>query len=125
MRVNQCTSREIARRQAEIAERVNVTREAVIAGLYREATAAEANADGRDTQASARARSWELLGKHLGMFAERVEQDTRVRISVEFVNEYAAGGAIEQATRRAGGGAIIVEGEVAKALGAGDEQSSG
>ena len=58
----------IARAQDERAKRTGITADRVVAGLLREA---EYFGDG--ASASARVSAWTALGKHLGMFVERVK----------------------------------------------------
>jgi phage terminase small subunit len=60
---------EIEAKIARVSVKAEITVEMVLAGLHREAT----NFDEGSSSPSARARSWELLGKHLGMFIERQE----------------------------------------------------
>jgi phage terminase small subunit len=64
--------------QATRAERALVTAEDVIKGLRREAEGADS--------ASARVAAWAHLGKHLGMFTERVEHSGGTRIEVVYVD---------------------------------------
>lgn len=61
-------SRAIERAQDKRAERLEVTQEMVLAGLYNEATAT-----GEGSTHGARVSAWGLLGKHIGMFVERQE----------------------------------------------------
>ena len=58
----------IAEAQAERSERLQVSTDDVLLGFL-----AEANGEGPDTSSPSRVRSWELIGKHLGMFIERSE----------------------------------------------------
>ena len=54
--------RELAK---ETAERVQITAESILEGLWGEAHQASSD--------SARVRAWELLGKHLALFTDRLE----------------------------------------------------
>ncbi len=58
--------------QVERSERIGVTQDDVIRGLLREA---EYREDG--SSHSARVAAWSHLGKHLGMFVDRLEQPGR------------------------------------------------
>jgi len=51
---------------AELSQRVEVTQEMVVSGLFREATL-----KGEGSSHSARISAWSLLGKHLGMMVDR------------------------------------------------------
>ena len=53
---------------AERTNRIHLRQATVVAGLL-----AEASRDDPRSQHSARVKSWELLGRHLGMFTERIE----------------------------------------------------
>lgn len=54
--------------QAERAERLEVTQDDVVRGLHKEATL-----EGEGSSHSARVAAWAHLGKHLGMFTDKVE----------------------------------------------------
>lgn len=71
----------VAKRQQEAEEKALVTREEVIEGLRREATY---GAD--DASHSARVAAWAHLGKHIGMFTDKVEQTGAMRIEVVYVD---------------------------------------
>jgi phage terminase small subunit len=59
---------EIARRQDVRSQQVGVTAEMVLDGLL-----GEAKATGEGTSHAARVAAWTQLGKHLGMFRDKVE----------------------------------------------------
>ena len=59
---------EIEAAQAERAERLEVTQDDVVRGLHKEATL-----DGEGSSHSARVAAWAHLGKHLGMFTDKIE----------------------------------------------------
>lgn len=61
-------ARAIEAAQADRAERLELTADDVLAGLHQEATR-----DGIDSSHSARVAAWAHIGKHLGMFTDRVE----------------------------------------------------
>ncbi|PHP66715.1 terminase small subunit [Zhengella mangrovi] len=58
----------VQERQAKAAERAQITVDNVIAGL-----ALEARREGEGTSHAARVSAWAALGKHLGMFKDKVE----------------------------------------------------
>ena len=60
--------------QAERAERLEVTQDDVVRGLHKEATL-----EGEGSSHSARVAAWAHLGKHLGMFTEKVELSGEVK----------------------------------------------
>jgi phage terminase small subunit len=70
--------RAIAKAQAELSRVALVTAEDVINGLRDIATG--------DGPESARVAAWAHLGKHLGMFTERVEHSGGTRIEVVYVD---------------------------------------
>ena len=74
----------IEAKKRERSERVELTQDAVIQGLLK-----EANLTGKGSSHSARVAAWAHLGKHLGMFAEQVEvkQTARVHIVEEIVED--------------------------------------
>lgn len=59
---------EIAKRQAKVAEKAEITAEFVLAGIVALIKRCEQN-----QEESTALKGYELLGKHLGMFKERVE----------------------------------------------------
>lgn len=73
--------REVAKRKQALMEKALVTQEEVVKGLK-----AEAEFQGEGSSHSARIRAWEVLGKYLGMFTEKleVEQDSKVNITVSY-----------------------------------------
>lgn len=71
----------IAKHQQEAEEKALVTREEVIEGLRREATY---GAD--DASHSARVAAWAHLGKHIGMFTDKLEQAGAMRIEVVYAD---------------------------------------
>jgi phage terminase small subunit len=66
--------RAIATAQAELAEHALVTAQDVVKGLRREAEGADS--------ASARVAAWAHLGKHLGMFTDKVENTGGMTIRI-------------------------------------------
>lgn len=60
----------VARGQASIAKRTNLTQTMVVEGLLK-----EARNEGKGGSASARVSAWGLLAKHLGMLVERLKVD--------------------------------------------------
>ena len=62
----------IAEAQAERSERTKLTADDVVAGLHREATYFD-----EGSSHSARVAAWAHLGKHLGMFTDRVDVTTK------------------------------------------------
>lgn len=76
----------IADAQAERAQRTLVTQDMVIEGLL-----AEAKAQGEGTSHSARVSAWAHLGKHLGMFTDKVDHTSSdgsmTPVIVTFENE--------------------------------------
>lgn len=54
--------------QAEKAERIGVTVAMVVAGLLKEATS-----EGQTSSHAARVSAWVALGKHIGMFTDKLE----------------------------------------------------
>jgi hypothetical protein len=71
---------EIARLKAERAARVTVTQDFVIGRLL-----IESQHEGEGSSHAARVRAVELLGKHLGMFAEKPEKLVPQRVRVNFI----------------------------------------
>ena len=73
----------IANARKELSDRVLVTQDMVVKGLLREAELT----DEGSTQ-GARVSAWAHLGKHLGMFTEKVElsgdQNKPVRVNIKF-----------------------------------------
>jgi phage terminase small subunit len=67
----------IADARAVPAQRLTVTRDDVIEGLYREAMR-----EGPGTSQAARVQAWTMLGKHLGMFVDRHEVMTLGRFTL-------------------------------------------
>jgi phage terminase small subunit len=65
----------VAAAQQEQAARLLVSQDDVIRGLHVEATDR-----GAHSRASARVRAWELLGKHLGMFRDRLDVSASILI---------------------------------------------
>lgn len=70
----------IEKRKKEISERIALTQDGVVNGLWR-----EANNYDETGQAGARVRSWELLGKYLGMFPEKINHDHTGVIKVRVI----------------------------------------
>lgn len=68
--------------QAERAERLQLTADDVLKGLY-----AEATYDGEGSSHSARVQAWAHIGKHLGMFTDKVETSGSQRIEVVYVDD--------------------------------------
>ncbi len=68
--VNLGISTAIAEEMAKRAERIQVTQDDVVKGLRHEALG-----KGPDTNASARVTAWTNLGKHLGMFVDRLRAE--------------------------------------------------
>lgn len=64
--------------QKKLAARTEVTQDMVIAGLLEEAR----NKD-EDASHSARVTAWATLGKHLGMFVEKLEIKSATRLVIE------------------------------------------
>lgn len=62
-----CVSKAIQQAQSKRSQRTELTQDMVIRGLLR-----EAELDGEGTSHSARVAAWAHLGKHLGMFVERM-----------------------------------------------------
>lgn len=58
----------VAAAQSERAERLQLTADDVLKGLH-----AEATYDGEGSSHSARVQAWAHIGKHLGMFTDRVD----------------------------------------------------
>jgi len=79
----------IARAQKERARRVQVTQDEVIEGLRR-----EARGEGPDTTASARVTAWDRLGRHLGMFVDRVQHEGEAKRPVMVADR------LDEATRK-------------------------
>ena len=59
---------EIARKQEKLAKRVELTQDMVIEGLL-----GEAKLIGEGSSHSARVSAWNLLGKHQGMFSDKLQ----------------------------------------------------
>jgi phage terminase small subunit len=64
------------------ANRVELTQDAIIHGLW-----AEAKLQGEGSSPSARVRAWELLGKHLGLFKDHVVHSGTVEQVVVYLPE--------------------------------------
>ena len=64
------------------AERTGLTQDDVIEGLVY-----EAKFYGEGASHSARVSAWAHLGKHIGMFKERIEHGGRVRVEVAYVDD--------------------------------------
>lgn len=77
-------SAQIAREQHARSERVQITQEMVLEGLLREARREDESASH-----GARVSAYGLLGKHLGLFVDKVESDNnhKVQITVRRVRE--------------------------------------
>lgn len=78
----------IAKRQAKVATKAEVTQEWVIAKLRQAAD--ECLGDGDKRNAAAGIKAVELLGKHLGMMVDRqqVEQSGTLTVEIEYVNDW-------------------------------------
>ena len=72
----------VAEAQGKISKRTKVTVDRVVTGLLKEAE----NTDDGATH-SARVAAWAHLGKHLGIFVEKVEQNVTVKYQ-KIVKEY-------------------------------------
>lgn len=72
--------------QEAMRERAEST--AVTAEMVLERLRTEAEGLGPDTSASARIRASELLGKHLGMFTDKIETSGRQRIEVVYIDDH-------------------------------------
>ena len=75
---------EVARQKHIRSERVNITQEMVLEGLLKEAQREDESASH-----GARVSAYGLLGKHLGLFVDKVESDNnhKVQITVRRVRE--------------------------------------
>lgn len=60
--------------QAKLSERTLVTQEMVVQGLL-----TEAKLNGEGSSHSARVSAWGLLGKHLGMFVDKVDLNAKIK----------------------------------------------
>lgn len=72
----------IAKAQAQRAKRLQLTADDVLKGLY-----AEATYDGEGSSHSARVQAWAHIGKHLGMFTDKLETSGSQRIEVVYVDD--------------------------------------
>ena len=70
----------VDRRMADLQRRTGITQEAVLGILW-----TEAQGGGPDTTSSARVRAAELLGKHQGMFVDRVQHEGNERKPIRFI----------------------------------------
>ena len=68
--------------RAKLSKRAQISQEDVLAGLHREATT-----QGKGSSHSARVNAWVWIGKHLGMFVERVETERKFAIAQADVEE--------------------------------------
>lgn len=73
----------IADARKQVQERTQITQDMVAEGLLEEAT--RDDSDGGSTHA--RIQAWKTLGKHLGMFVERVEESSSQTIEVIYTEE--------------------------------------
>lgn len=69
----------IKERQAILSKRVLVTTERVIEGLL-----TEAEYYGESSSHGARVSAWEKLGKHLGLFVERIENKSTITFNLKY-----------------------------------------
>lgn len=69
----------IAEGKAKMSERTGITQDLVLNGLLKEATR-----EGEGSSHSARVSAYGLLGKHLGMFADKVEQSGGIHVHVTY-----------------------------------------
>lgn len=70
---NTAIAEAIKEAQAKLSERTLVTQDMVINGLLK-----EAKLEGEGSSHSARVSAWGLLGKHLGMFVDKVDLKAKV-----------------------------------------------
>jgi phage terminase small subunit len=61
-------ARAVAAAQRALSERIEITQDDIVRGLHREATRT-----GEGTSHAARVAAWTALGRHLGMFTEKVD----------------------------------------------------
>lgn len=73
----------IASARKQVQERTQITQDMVAEGLLEEAT--RDDEDGGNT--NARIQAWKTLGKHLGMFVDRVEESSSQTIEVIYTEE--------------------------------------
>ena len=72
----------IEQAQGARSERARVTQDMVLKGLLGEATY-----HGEGASHSARVTAWSTLGKHLGMFSDRVDHGGEVQIRVSYADD--------------------------------------
>jgi len=73
----------IGKARAEIQERTQITQDMVAEGLLEEAQ----RSDDQGGNTNARIQAWKTLGKHLGMFVERVDETSTQTIEVIYTEE--------------------------------------
>lgn len=73
----------IATAREKVQERTGITQDMVAEGLLQEAT--REDSDGGNT--NARIQAWKTLGKHLGMFVDRVDETSTQTIEVVYTDE--------------------------------------
>ena len=73
----------IGKARAEIQERTQITQDMVAEGLLLEAQ----RSDDQGGNTNARIQAWKTLGKHLGMFVERVDETSTQTIEVIYTEE--------------------------------------
>ena len=67
----------IAAAQKARSERTEITQDEVVRGLYREATLG-----GNGASHAARVSAWALLGRHIGMFSNKLDVNVRADLAV-------------------------------------------
>jgi len=97
-------SQAIQARRQELARKLEVTQEQVMAELAAVAFQEASDAPEAELKVSNKLKALELLGKHLGMFADRAEANVKLEGSVEVVPLSKRLAQMEEIAKEFGGG---------------------